>query len=296
MSARVMSNQARLNLVGWAFVSFAVIGVFLFKLGPMLVSFWWSFNEFDVITSPRFVGFQNYIELFTEDNLFWKSIVNTFYYVGISLPLRLVGALFFAILLNQKLRGMAFYRTLYYLPSVTAGVAVSLVWTWVFEPTFGVLNNILKMFGIQGPAWLGSPEWAMPAVIISGVWQLGQQMLIFLAGLQSVSPQLYEAADLDGASAWQKARLITVPMISPIIFFNLVVGIIQSLQVFEKIYVMTQGGPLNATMVIVMYLYRKAFTFLEMGYGSAIAWILFIVIFALTLLQFRLSKWVHYEN
>ncbi|MGI6565784.1 MAG: carbohydrate ABC transporter permease [Limnochordia bacterium] len=293
--ASFMSRKVKQNLIGLGFVSLAVIGVFVFKLGPVVVSLWYSFTDYDVVSQPQFVGLENY-KAMVADPLFWKSLVNTVYYAGVSLPLRLILALFFAFLLNQKFRGMAFFRTVFYLPSVTAGVAIALLWTWVFEPTFGVVNNVLRWLGIAGPTWLGSPQWAMPAVIIAGVWQMGQQMLIFLAGLQTVPTQLYEVAELDGASSWQKFRSVTLPLISPIVFFNLVVGWIQAFQVFEKVYIMTGGGPVNATMVIVMYLYKRAFTFLQMGYGSAVAWALFIIIFGLTLLQFRTSRWVYYEN
>jgi multiple sugar transport system permease protein len=290
-----LSKNTRQNLIGFAFIFLAMLGIVVFRLGPVAVSFWLSFTDYDVVSKANFVGLANYKDM-VADPLFWKSLWNTVYYAGLSLPLRLMLALFFAMLLNQKLRGMAFFRTVFYLPSVTAGVAIALLWTWVFEPTFGVMNHVLSWLGIRGPAWLGSPEWAMPAVIIVSIWQMGQQMLIFLAGLQTIPRQLYEVAELDGANVWHKFKSVTIPLLSPIIFFNLIVGWIQAFQVFEKIYIMTGGGPVNSTMVIVMYLYKKAFTFLEMGYGSAVAWALFIIILCLTLLQFKTSKWVYYET
>jgi multiple sugar transport system permease protein len=290
-----MSRRARQNLIGLGFISLAMVGILVFKLGPVAVSFWLSFTDYDVVSRANFVGLENYGAM-VHDPLFWKSLWNTVYYAGISLPLRLLLALFFAMLLNQKLRVMAFFRTVFHLPSVTAGVAIALLWTWVFELTFGVMNQVLAWFGITGPAWLGSPEWAMPAVIIVGVWQMGQQMLIFLAGLRTIPTQLYEVAELDDPNAWHKFRSVTIPLLSPIIFFNLVVGWIQAFQVFEKVYIMTGGGPVNSTMVIVMYLYKRAFTFLEMGYGAAVAWALFIIILCLTILQFKTSKWVYYET
>lgn len=290
-----LGKKARQNLTGFAFIFLAMLGILVFRLGPVAVSFWLSFTDYDVVSKANFVGLANYKDM-VEDPLFWKSLWNTVYYAGLSLPLRLMLALFFAMLLNQELRGMAFFRTVFYLPSVTAGVAIALLWTWVFEPTFGVMNHVLGWLGIRGPAWLGSPEWAMPAVIIVSIWQMGQQMLIFLAGLQTIPRQLYEVAELDGANTWHKFKSVTIPLLSPIIFFNLVVGWIQAFQVFEKIYIMTGGGPVNSTMVIVMYLYKKAFTFLEMGYGSSVAWVLFMIILCLTLLQFKTSKWVYYET
>lgn len=283
------------NLQGYAFVSLAVVGMIAFELGPMVQSFWLSFTEYDILTKPQFVGLRNYSQII-RDELFWVSLRNTAYYVGVSIPLRLAIALWLAMLLNQKVRGIGVFRTLFYLPTVTAGVAVALLWQWVFEPTFGLVNYVLRFFGINGPAWLGDPSWAMPAIIIVACWQVGPQMLIFLAGLQSVPVQLYEAAELDGASPWQKFVNVTLPLISPIVFFNLVVGIIQSFQVFDKVYIMTGGGPMQATLVYVMYLYQRAFSYLEMGYGSALAWILFMIIFILTLIQFRASKWVYYEG
>jgi multiple sugar transport system permease protein len=230
------------------------------------------------------------------DELFWKSLFNTLYYVGVSIPLRLIIALFLAMLLNQKVKGMALFRTFFYLPTVTAVVAVAMLWMWAFEPAFGIINNALKIFGIQGPAWLGDPNWALPAIMVVACWQVGPQMLIFLAGLQSIPSQLYEVAELDGAKWRHKFMHVTIPLLSPIIFFNMVVGIIQSFQVFAKVYIMTQGGPVYSTLVYVMYLYTRAFSYLEMGYGSALAWILFMIIFILTMIQFRASRWVYYQG
>ena len=236
------------------------------------------------------------MRIFGTDEVFWKSLVNTAYYVGVSVPLRLVIALFLAILLNQKVKGMSVFRTLFYLPTVTAMIAVATLWQWAFEPAFGIINAALKVFGIAGPAWLGDPAWAMPSIIIVACWQVGQQMLIFLAGLQSIPVQLYEVCDLDGAPWWRKFFGVTLPLLSPIVFFNMVVGIIQSFQVFAKIYIMTGGGPINSTLVYVMYLYTRAFTYLEMGYGSALAWILLLIVMGLTLVQMAASKWVYYEG
>jgi multiple sugar transport system permease protein len=216
--------------------------------------------------------------------------------VGVSVPLRLVIALLLAVLLNQKVKAMSVFRTLFYLPTVTAMIAVATLWQWAFEPAFGIINNALKAFGIKGPAWLGDPAWAMPAIIIVACWQVGQQMLIFLAGLQSIPVQLYEVAELDGAPWWRRFFGVTLPLLSPIVFFNMVVGIIQSFQVFAKIYIMTGGGPVNSTEVYVMYLYTRAFTYLEMGYGSALAWLLLVIIMGFTLIQIASSRWVYYEG
>jgi multiple sugar transport system permease protein len=295
-TSRQVARVLRDNLRGYAFVGLALFGMLAFRLAPMIQSLYYSFTRYDVLTPPRWVGVENYARIFATDELFWKSLVNTAYYVGVSVPLRLVIALFLAILLNQKVRGMSVFRTLFYLPTVTAMIAVATLWQWAFEPAFGIINNALKVFGIKGPAWLGDPAWAMPAIIIVACWQVGQQMLIFLAGLQSVPVQLYEVAELDGTPWWRRFLGVTLPLLSPIVFFNMVVGVIQSFQVFAKIYIMTGGGPVNSTEVYVMYLYRRAFTYLEMGYGSALAWILLVIILGLTLVQMAASRWVYYEG
>jgi len=283
------------NLRGYAFVGLAIIGILVFKLGPMLASLRLSFFKYDILTPATWIGIRNFSKIL-QDELFWKSLVNTVYYVGISIPLRLIIALLLAMLLNQKVKGMALFRTFFYLPTVTAVIAVAMLWMWAFEPAFGIINNSLKLFGVEGPAWLGDPDWAMPAIMVVACWQVGPQMLIFLAGLQSIPSQLYEVAELDGAQWRHKFLHVTLPLLSPIVFFNMVVGIIQSFQVFAKVYIMTGGGPVNSTLVYVMYLYTRAFNYLEMGYGSALAWILFLIIFSLTLIQFRASKWVYYAG
>jgi len=261
----------------------------------MLYSLWLAFCDYNILRQPEFIGLGNFKEAFSQE-IFWRSVYITFYYVLGSLPLTLTAALGAAVLLNQKLRGMHFFRTLFYVPSVTAGVAVSILWMWVFEPQYGLLNQVLAMVGIKGPAWLGDPAWAMPALVFMTVWQMGTPMLIFLAGLQNIPTELYEVAILDGASAWRKFKSITLPLLSPSIFLNIVMGVINSFQVFEKVYIMTGGGPVNSTLVYVMYLYRNAFQFLRMGYGAALAWLLFVVIFSFTLLQFRYSSWVYYQG
>lgn len=282
-------------LEGYAFVSLALIGITLFQVGPMLASLGLSFTEYQLVRPPRYIGVANFQRLFT-DPLFWKSLWNTVYYVAVGLPLRLVIAFLAALLLNQRLRGIGAFRTIYYIPSVTAGVAISIVWTYVYDPEYGLMNYVLSWFGIQGPAWLGSPEWAMPALIIMSFWQLGVPMLIFLAGLQNIPTHLYEAAALDGAGVIQRVRYVTIPLLTPLIFFNLVMGVISSFQVFTQVFIMTGGGPLHSTLVYVLYLYNQSFLWFRMGVGSAMAWILFIIIFTLTLIQFRFSKWVYYEG
>lgn len=291
-----IKREFRKAVTGYSFIGLALIGVIVFRLVPMLQSLYYSFTQYDILTPPKWIGFTNYIKILFEDDLFRKSLGITAYYVGFSIPVRLVLALMLAMLLNQKIRGIGIFRTIFYLPTVTAMVAIAILWSWAFEPTFGIVNHLLKFIGIKGPAWLGDPNWALPAIAIVACWQVGAQMVIFLAGLQSISSQMYEAAEIDGAGSIAKFFHITIPLLSPVIFFNMVIGIIQSFQVFGKVYVMTGGGPVKATYVYVLYLYTKAFTHLEMGYGSALAWILFIIILFFTLIQFRLSKWVYYEG
>ncbi len=288
-----LSSKGQENLYGYLFILPTLIGLFVFRLGPALSTFVFSFFKYDIVTSPIFVGFSNYIKL-TKDPLYLRSLVNTLYYVGVSLPLRVFIALLLASLLNRKVRFMGLFRTMYYAPSVSAGVAVALLWMWIYEPTYGLMNHVLGFFGIKELTWLGSPTWAMPALIIMSLWQIGIPMVIFLAGLQSVPPELYEAAEIDGTTFIQRWVHITIPMISPMIFFVVVINVIESFQVFTPAYVMTGGGPISSTLMYVLYLYQRGFDWLQMGYGATLAWVLFIFLLGVTGLQFRMNKWVHH--
>ncbi|MGI6567461.1 MAG: carbohydrate ABC transporter permease [Limnochordia bacterium] len=295
--ASLSKLRRRQMFSNYLFVAPAVLGVLIFQLGPMIVSLYLSFTRYDIVRPARWIGLTNYVRIFTEDDLFYRALLNTAYYSGLTLPLRLIIALIAAVLLNSKLRGMGFFRSLYYLPTISAGVAVSLLWKLIYEPRYGLVNNLLAMLGIQGPRWLGDPRWAMPAIILMMSLNIGQFMLIFLGGLQSIPLELYEAAEIDGGTSYAKFRWVTVPLLTPVIFFNLVVGMIQTFQVFTQAYVMTGGGPLNATLVYVLYLYERAFRSLQMGYASAMAWILFAIILCFTILQFRISdRWVYYRS
>jgi multiple sugar transport system permease protein len=222
--------------------------------------------------------------------------MNTLYYVAGSVPVRLGIALLLALLLNQPLRGAYLFRVIFYLPSVTSGVAVATVWLWMFEPTYGVINNVLKWFHIAGPPWLGSLKWAMPSIIVMSFIYIGSMMVVFLAGLQGIPRHLYEAAEIDGAGTLSKFRNITLPMLSSTIFFNLIMAIITAFQVFTNVYVMTRGGPAQATYVYMVYLYDQAFRYVHMGYASALAWVLFVIIFVVTIIQVKTSGWVYYEG
>lgn len=283
-------------LDGWLYASPWIIGFFLFTLGPIVASFVLAFMKWDLVNPPRWIGLDNYLRMFN-DSVFWSSLKVTAIYSCFGVPLNLFGSLILALLCNQKLRGIEIFRTIYYLPSVVSGVAIGLLWKWLFDPTFGLINYLLSLVGIEGPMWLASETWALPALIVMGLWGVGGGMVIFLAGLQGIPLELYEAAELDGANRWNKFWQITIPMLSPVIFFNLIMGIISSFQTFTYAYVMTGGGPNNATLFYVLNLYYNAFLYLRMGYASALAWFLFLVILTLTGLVFKSSPmWVYYES
>lgn len=273
------------------------IGFLLWTAGPMLASLYLSFTRYDVITSPTFVGLKNFVEIFTDD-LTWQALKVTMYYTFGSVIVTVTAALLIATLLNQKLPLLSLWRTVYYLPVVTSGVAVALLWMWIFQPNFGLVNSILwNWFGIQGPQWFFDPKWTVPTFIIMASWGVGAPMLIYLAAMQGVPTALYEAAIIDGANTFQRYIFITIPMISPAIFFNFVLSLIGSFQVFTPAFVITEGGPRYASYFFVYHLYQHAFNYFEMGYASGLAWVLFVVILAFTLLVFRGGeRWVYYES
>lgn len=294
-----MTQSRREEIWGWVLVSPWVIGFVFFILGPILATLGLSLFETDML-SARFVGLYNYTTLFSFDetrSLFWKALYNTIYYVALSIPFRIAIGFGIATLLNQNTRGQSFYRIIYYLPSVLPAIAVSLLWLWLFDAQFGIINWVLSLFGIKGIAWLYEMHTAKLALIIMSLWSAGENMLIFLAGLQGIPTQLYEAAMIDGAGAWRRFVRITIPMISPTLFFVLVTDTIYSFQVFTSSYIMTRGGPANATLMYVLYLYNLAFKQFRMGYASALAWVFFVIIMLVTLLIFRSSNaWVYYES
>jgi multiple sugar transport system permease protein len=297
--ARPSLARRREALAGYLFLTPWIIGFTLFVGGPIVYSFYLSFHAYDVARPPRFIGIENYANAFTSDDRFLPSLQLTFTYALVSVPLALFGSLLLALLLNQRLRGTSFYRTFFFLPSLTPAVATAILWTWLLQPDVGLVNYAIGLVGIKGPKWLGSTEWAMPSLIVIALWTGigGNRMMIFLAGLQGVSQELYDAADIDGAGAWARFRHITLPMISPTMFFNLVLGVIGALKVFTVAFIATQGGPAFATWFIALHIYTQAFKYLEMGYASALAWLFTIVLIVLTVLQFRLSRrWVYYEG
>jgi multiple sugar transport system permease protein len=279
-----------MSIAPWA------IGFLLFTGGPILFSLVMSTTDWTGLTSRDFIGVQNYIAM-VQDKLFWTALKNTFYYGFASVALGTIGALLAAMLLNQKVPGTSVFRTLFYLPSITAGVAIAIMWLWMFNPQLGMINYLLSLIGIKGPGWLASQTWAMPALILMSLWGIGANMIIILAGLQGIPEHLYEAAKIDGASKWTEFRNITIPMLSPVLFFVIIISIIESFQVFTNVYVMTRGGPGTATLVYIMHLYRNAFEYQKMGYASALAWVLFAIIMVLTLIQLKASnRWVYYEG
>ena len=294
---------------GYLFISPWLIGAAIFLLGPMLVSLLLAFSSWDMIGPARWVGLGNFAEMAGDDR-FWKSLRATLIYTAFSVPLGVAGSLGLALLLNTKIRGQSVFRTLFYLPSVASVVAASLIWLRLFNPESGLLNQILgalhlnpalRALGLTDPSkgyvnWLGSETTALGSLIVMSLWGIGGGMVIYLAGLQGIPQSYYEAASLDGASVWQRFRHVTLPLLTPTIFFTLIIGVIGSFQVFTQGFVMTQGGPNNATLFYVLYLYENAFQFLKMGYASALAWVLFLIILGFTALQMRASRWVHYEG
>jgi len=296
-TGRPRRRNWRSALEGYACISPWLFGFFTLTLGPFLASFYMSFTEWPLLASPRWIGLYNYQRLLFIDKKFGISMFNTTYYTVFSVPLGLVLAFFLAILLNQKVHGMPLFRTLFYVPSVTSGVATAILWAALFDARFGLINSALAAIGIKGPIWFGSRIWSKPALIFMSLWYVGGEVVIFLAGLQGIAQHLYEAAEVDGAGSWARLRHITVPMMTPTIFFNLVMGILGSFQVFTNAFVMTNGGPADSTLFVMLYLYRNAFSYFQMGYASAMAWIFFLVLLVFTGVQLATSRrWVYYEE
>ncbi len=283
----------------WAYILISpwLIGFIVFVAGPMLASVYFSVSRYNVVEPPEFIGLANYVKMFTDDPRFWHSLRVTFTYALVAVPLNLILGMGLALLLNTKVPGLSIWRTIYYMPSVVSGVAVAVLWRFIFNPRFGIINWLLSLVGIKGPGWLASPDWALPALIIMSVWSVGGGMIIYLAGLQGIPTTLYDAAQVDGANRWQQFWHITLPMMSPVIFYNLIIGMIAAFQYFTEAFVMTGGGPADATLFYNLYLYLNAFKYLDMGYASALAWVLFVIVLALTLLVFKSSAvWVYYEG
>lgn len=281
----------------YLYISPWIIGFIIFTLFPVIYSFVLIFTNSDMTGTGSFIGLTNIINVFTKDDLFIKSLVNTFRYAIAYVPLSLILSFLIALLLNQKVRGIGFFRTSFYLPYVTAGIAVTMLWGWIFNSQYGLINYVLSLFGINGPSWLSDEKWAMTSIVIMSLWSIGNSIIIMLAGLQDVPDHLYESARIDGASRLAMVTKITLPLVTPTLFFNLIMGVIGAFQVFMQSYVLTQGGPNYSTYTYMLHLYNYAFKYSEMGYASTLAWILFIIIMILTgIINFTSKYWVHYEN
>jgi multiple sugar transport system permease protein len=284
------------ELLAYLFILPSLLGFIIFLVVPMIASLGLSFYDWELLSPPQFAGFKNFGALLT-DQVFKDVLVNTAYYTFGLVPLNLVVSLGLAVWLNTKLRGLTWFRAAFFLPVITVTVAVSLIWRWMYEPRAGIIDTALRAIGLPGPTWLGDTHWAMAAIIIMSVWKgFGYNMVLFLAGLQGIPVSIYEAAMIDGANAWQRFWSITLPLLTPMVFLAMVLTVISSFQVFDQAYVMTNGGPANATNTIVLYIFQNGFQYFRMGYASAIAWVLFAVIFLFTLAQMRLQgRWVQYE-
>ena len=287
----------RKHLVGYAFISPWLIGFLVFVLGPFIASIYLSFTRYEVVSEPVWVGLANYKQLLARDPLFWKSLWITLKYALIAVPVGIVAGVGLALLLNLRVRGISVYRTVFYLPAIVPIVATTVVFMWLLNPQIGLVNQILRLVGVQGPNWLESTPWAFWSLVFMSLWAVGGSMIIYLAGLKDIPVTLYEAAVIDGAGTWQRTRHITLPMLTPVIFFNLVMGVIGSFQYFAQAYIITEGRgtPEDSTHFFALYLFNRAWRYLDMGYASAMAWILFVIITTLTVIIFKTHKrWVHY--
>ncbi|WP_327633004.1 sugar ABC transporter permease [Kribbella sp. NBC_00482] len=295
---RAKAKLKRQNLAGWLFVGPVILGVLFFQLAPVAASLVVSLTNWSGLNKPTFLGLDNYKELFTADDTFWPSLKNTVIFTLAVVVLTIGIGLALAVLCNQKVKGIGIFRTLYYSPAVTNVVAIGFVWFWLYDPDNGLFNSTLKTIGIDGPAWLSDTKTALIAVIIVAIWQgVGYPMVILLAGLQSIDQSLLEAATVDGASAWRRFWSVVVPLLTPSLFFLTITQFITSFQVFGIIYVMTSGGPNNATSVFIFHIYEAAFGHGRLGYASAMGWVLFVIVGVVTAVQWRLEKrWVHYDN
>ncbi|AJY77501.1 spermidine/putrescine ABC transporter permease [Paenibacillus beijingensis] len=295
---RSIRQALRKNRTGWLFVTPWLLGLLLFYVYPLVSSIILSFTSYSILKAGSFVGLQNYRNLMG-DGVFWASIYNTLYFALLYVPLSLICSLALALLLNTGRRGIGFYRTLFFLPTLVPLVAKAAIWIWLLNPQFGLVNQALAAIGINGPPWLGSDSWSKPTLVLMSLWAIGQTVMIFVAGLQDISRDYYDAAAVDGARRHQTLWRITLPLLTPVLFYNLIMGIIGSFQVFALPYSLTggSGAPAGSLMFYVMYVYQNAFLYLKMGYASAMAWILFALIALLTAVIFASSKkWVHYQG
>jgi len=287
--------RGRRTITGYIFIGPFILGVMVWVFYPAVMAAWLNFQSWDLITPPKYVGLKN-VETLVKDSLFWQALKVTSIFTFVSVPLSLMISFSMALLINTKVRGIALFRTIYYLPTIVPAVANAVLWAWILNTDFGLLNSLLHYFGFAKVGWLQKPQYALPALILMSLWGVGQAMIIFLAGLQGIDDVYYEAAKIDGAGNWAQMIHITIPMMSSIIFFNLVLGVIGSFQVFTAGYLITNGGPQNATLFYVLYLYRVGFQYLKMGYAASLSWVLFFIILFFTAIIFRtLGRRVYYQ-
>jgi len=280
---------------GYAFISPWLLGFLVFTAIPFVASIYLSFTRYDIVSAPSWVGVANYNKLLTADPLFWKSLWITFKYALVAVPVGIVAGVGLALLLNLEIGGISVYRTVFYIPAIVPVVATTVIFVWILNPQIGLLNGLLRHVGVTGPAWLQDTRWAFLSLVFMSLWAVGGSMIIYLAGLKDIPVALYEAAIIDGAGRWQRTRHVTLPMITPVIFFNLIMGVIGAFQYFTQAYIMTQGGPEDSTHFYALYLFNRAWRYLDMGYASAMAWILFVIVMTLTIVIFRTHhRWVHY--
>ncbi|GGD77316.1 carbohydrate ABC transporter permease [Paenibacillus nasutitermitis] len=289
---RISAFLNKESVAGWLFIAPMLIGIGIFTYAALVVSLGISFTDWDLLTPAKFNGFDNYYTLFTRDQAFVDALKNTLFFVITLVPLGIASSMFLAILLNRRIKGLSFFRTAFYLPHITSTIAIAAVWLWIFNPDLGLINSILTKLGVDHPPhWLETVVWAKPALLIVRIWQVaGYYMILFLAGLQTISDDLYEAASIDGAGSWQKTWNITIPLLANTTFFAVIMLTIESFNIFEAIYAITEGGPGGSTNTLLYYIYTEGFQSYRMGYASAIAWVLFLILFLLTLVQFAIRR------
>lgn len=290
-------NATRQTFWGWVLVSPLVLGLTLWVAFPMGLSIYTSFTKWDMLTKPEFVGLKNYIKLFTDDELFLKSIKNTFYFTFLTVPLQMIVALTGAMLLNSSIRFKGIFRTIFYLPSLIPIVVSSIMWLWLYNNHYGLINYFLTYIGLDKVQWIDSIKMVIPSLSIMNVWNIGNIMVIFLAGLQGIPIELLEAVDIDGGNSWHKFRSVILPLLSPIILYNMIISMIKCLQLFVEPYIMTSGGPANSSLSFVLHIYNNAFKYGKMGMANAMAWVLFILTMIISLIIFKTSdQWTYYEG
>ena len=296
---RLSRNKIKETAGFYVFILPWLVGISLLTIGPMCYSVYYSLCDYNVLQPPFWVGIDNYRTILASDAIFPKAVYNTVYYAVLSVPLGIIAGLGLAVLLNQAVKGLRFFRTAFYLPSVIPDVASAVMWLFVFNPELGLVNRVLRLLGLRGPLWLADPHWIKLTLVVMSLWGVGGGMVIFLAGLQGVPAHLYEAADIDGAGWWRKFLAVTLPALTPTIFFNLITGAIAAFGFFTTVYIVTgnSGGPLNSAYFYMPYLFNQAFQYFQMGYASALAWLFFAAVAVFTVVQFRLSRrWVYYEG